>query len=69
MVAIDTEPGDVTVHVADLMHASPEPTGPGGRRTLYVTFYPPALWDHVGPGKAFNDVIRNRTAEADALRS
>jgi hypothetical protein len=68
VVEIDTEPGDVTVHVADLVHASPEPTGPGGRRTLYVTFYPPALWDHVGPGEAFNDVIRNRTQEADALR-
>jgi hypothetical protein len=68
VVEIDTEPGDVTVHVADLVHASPEPTGAGGRRTLYVTFYPPALWDHVGPGEAFNDVIRNRTQEADALR-
>lgn len=66
-VTIDTEPGDVTVHVADLIHASPEPTGAGGRRTLYVTFYPPALWDHVGPGEAFNDVIRHRTADADAL--
>jgi len=68
IVEVDTAPGDVTVHIADLMHASPEPTGAGGRRTLYVTFYPPALWDHVGPGKAFNDVIRNRTAEAAALR-
>ncbi len=68
VVCIDTEPGDVTVHVADVVHASPQPTGAGGRRTLYVTFYPPALWDHVGPGQAFNDVIRNRTQEADALR-
>ncbi len=68
IVEIDTEPGDVTVHVADIIHASPEPTGEGGRRTFYVTFYPPALWDHVGPGEAFNDVIRNRTKEADALR-
>jgi len=68
IVEVDTEPGDVTVHIADVMHASPEPTREGGRRTLYVTFYPPALWDHVGPGEAFNDVVRNRTAEAAALR-
>ena len=68
VVHVDTQPGDVTLHVADVMHASPEPTAEGGRRTLYVTFYPPALWDHVGPGEAFNDVVRNQTHEADALR-
>ena len=68
VVHVDTEPGDVTLHVADVMHASPEPTGAGGRRTLYVTFYPPALWQHVGPGAAFNDVVRNNTQGADALR-
>jgi len=63
VVAVDTEPGDVTVHIQDLMHASPEPTGAGGRRTLYVTFYPPTLWDQVGPGEAFNDLVRNRGEE------
>lgn len=68
MVAIDTEPGDVTVHVNDVMHASPQPTGAGGRRTMYVSFYPPKLWDHVGPGEAFNDLVRNRTAEVAALQ-
>ena len=68
VISIDTLPGDVTVHVADVMHASPKPTGAGGRRTMYVSFYPTKLWDHVGPGEAFNDVVRNRTGEADALR-
>ena len=68
VVSIDTEPGDVTVHVQDVMHASPKPTGAGGRRTFYVTFYPPGLRDHVGPGEAFNDLVRNRTAEVDRLR-
>lgn len=43
-------------------------TGSVDSRTLYVTFYPPALWDHVGPGEAFNDVVRNGTADAAALR-
>jgi hypothetical protein len=68
VVAIDTQPGDVTVHVQDLTHASPEPAGEGGRRTMYVTHYPPALWDHVGPGEAFNDLVRNRGRETAALR-
>ena len=69
VVAIDTEPGDVTVHVQDLTHASPEPTGAGGRRTMYVTHYPPSLWSHVGPGQAFNDLVRNRGRETAALGS
>lgn len=67
VVSIDTEPGDVTVHVQDLMHASPEPTGPGGRRTMYVTHYPPRLFEYVGPGQAFNDLVRNRVIAPEAV--
>jgi hypothetical protein len=67
VVEIDTAPGDVTVHVQDVMHASPKPTGAGGRRTMYVTFYPRTLLDHVGPRQAFNDLVRNRTAEVATL--
>ncbi|HUR51203.1 MAG TPA: phytanoyl-CoA dioxygenase family protein [Mycobacteriales bacterium] len=67
VVEVDTEPGDVTVHVQDVMHASPRPTSVGGRRTMYVTFYPATLWDHVGAGEAFNDLVRNRTAEVADL--
>lgn len=66
VVSVDTAPGDVTVHVQDLMHASPGPTGAGGRRTMYVTHYPPALFDYVGPGQAFNDLVRNRVITAPA---
>jgi hypothetical protein len=67
VVEVDTEPGDVTVHVQDVMHASPQPTAQGGRRTMYVTYYPPTLWDRIGPGEAYNDLVRNRTAEVGAL--
>ena len=67
VVAIDTEPGDVTVHIKDVMHASPKPTGDGWRRTMYVSHFPPSLWDHVGKGQAFNDLVRNRTEEVAAL--
>jgi len=48
----------VTVHVQDLTHASPQPAGTGGRRTMYVTHYPPTLWDHVGPGQALTSLAR-----------
>ncbi len=68
VASIDTEPGDVTVHIQDLMHASPQPTGAGGRRTMYVSFYPPQLWDHLGPGQAFNDLVRNRTEQVARLQ-
>jgi len=68
VVSIDTAPGDVTVHVQDVMHASPRPTGAGHRRTMYVTLHPPALWDHIGPGQAFNDLVRNRTEQVARLQ-
>lgn len=68
VVSIDTAPGDVTVHVQDLMHASPRPTGEGGRRTMYVTHYPPRLWQHIGPGQAYNDLVRNRTQQVARLQ-
>ena len=67
IVAVDTAPGDVTVHVQDVMHASPRPSGLGGRRTMYVTHYPPTLWDHIGPGQAYNDLVRNRTQDVARL--
>ena len=67
-VSIDTEPGDVTIHIQDVMHASPQPTGAGGRRTMYVPYYPEALWEHVGPGEAYNDLVRNRTEQVARLQ-
>ncbi len=68
VVSIDTAPGDVTVHIQDLMHASPRPTGGGGRRTMYVTHYPPQLFNYIGPGQAFNDLVRNRTEQVARLQ-
>ena len=68
-VAVNTNPGDVTVHIQDVLHASPPPTGSGGRATLYLSYYPPNLGEHIGPGQAVNDLIRGRQHEADAVRS
>lgn len=60
-VAIDTEPGDVTVHVGDVMHAAPPPTGSGpGRRALYTTWMPERAFAAIPPGKSYNDVILAR---------
>lgn len=67
VVGIDTEPGDVTLHYADVMHASPPPTGAGGRRVLYLTWYNPAILDWIGPGRALNDLVRDRQAAAEEL--
>jgi hypothetical protein len=60
-VAVDTEPGDVTVHFGDVMHAAPPPTGPGpGRRALYVGFLPERAHAWIPAGKSYNDVILAR---------
>jgi ectoine hydroxylase-related dioxygenase (phytanoyl-CoA dioxygenase family) len=58
VVAVDTEPGDVTVHFGDTMHAAPPPTGTGpGRRTLYVGWMPSRAYDTIPVGRSYNDVI------------
>lgn len=60
-VAIDTEPGDVTVHFGDAMHAAPPPTGTGpGRRALYTTWMPARAYDAIPAGRSYNDVIIRR---------
>jgi hypothetical protein len=67
LVGLDTEPGDVTLHICDVIHASPPPDGPGGRRTLYLTFFPPTLWDTIGVGESVNDMIHGRKVSPDDL--
>jgi len=57
-VAIDTEPGDCTVHFGDVMHAAPPPLGRGpGRRALYLTAMPERAFAHIPVGKSYNDTI------------
>lgn len=68
-VAVDTNPGDVTVHVQDVLHSSPPPEGQGGRATLYLSYYPPTLGAAIGPGQAVNDIIRGRQHEADSIQA
>jgi len=60
-VAVDAEPGDVTVHYGHVLHAAPPPTSPtAGRKAMYLGYHLPAAFAAVGPGQAYNDVLVNR---------
>jgi len=63
VVALDTEPGDVTVHFGHTLHAAPPPSDPAaaGRRALYLSFVPPLTFEMVGPGQGYNDVLFTRS--------
>lgn len=64
VVTVDTQPGDITLHVQHALHAAPAPEDPhDGRRTLYLGFSPPELLDVIGPGQAFDDLITQTSAD------
>jgi hypothetical protein len=74
VVALTTEPGDVTVHFGHTLHAAPPPTDPKatGRRALYLSLVPPMTFEMIGPGQGYNDVLftrdGGRVQHADRLR-
>ena len=54
----------MTVHVGDVMHAAPPPTGAGpGRRALYVSCMSERAYDVIPSGKSYNDVILARVGQ------
>ncbi len=58
IVGIDADPGDVTVHFGHVLHVAPAPESPGaGRRTMYVSYSNPAVFDMVPAGRGYNDVL------------
>ena len=60
IVAVDTQPGDVTVHYGHVSHESPPPTDPAaGRRVLYVMYAPERLFEAIPAGHGYNDVLLN----------
>lgn len=63
VVALTTEPGDVTVHFGHTLHAAPPPKDPkaSGRRALYLSFVPPLTFEMVGPRQGYNDVLFTRS--------
>ena len=64
VVALTTEPGDVTVHFGHTLHAAPPPTDrtAAGRRALYLSYVPPLTFEMIGPGQGYNDVLFTRDA-------
>jgi hypothetical protein len=58
IVGIDADPGDVTVHFGHVLHVAPPPESLGaGRRTMYVSYSNPAVFDLVPAGRGYNDVL------------
>jgi ectoine hydroxylase-related dioxygenase (phytanoyl-CoA dioxygenase family) len=63
VIAIETEPGDVTVHFGHTLHAAPPPASPtAGRKALYFGYHTPEVFDVIGPGQSYNDVLVARDA-------
>ena len=58
VVALDTEPGDLTLHYGDTMHTTPPPlSNDAGRRVLYYKFAEPKTFDWIPAGCHYNDVL------------
>jgi hypothetical protein len=64
VVALTTDPGDVTVHFGHTLHAAPPPSHRNavGRRALYLSYVPPLTFEMIGPGQGYNDVLFTRSA-------
>jgi hypothetical protein len=66
-VALETEPGDLTVHYGDTMHSTPPPTAPdAGRRALYYKFAEPKTFDWVPAHCHYNDALFRVDSEGQA---
>jgi ectoine hydroxylase-related dioxygenase (phytanoyl-CoA dioxygenase family) len=67
LVALATEPGDVTVHFGHTLHAAPPPTGAGdGRRTFYLAFAPDSLFESLAP---MEDLVAAMQGEGGITRT
>jgi Phytanoyl-CoA dioxygenase (PhyH) len=63
-VALETEPGDLTVHYGDTMHTTPPPTVDGaGRRALYYKFAEPKTFHWIPPACHYNDALFRADSE------
>jgi len=57
-IALETEPGDLTLHYGDAMHTTPPPTADGaGRRALYYKFALPRTFAFIPEGAHYNDAL------------
>ncbi|HVN41122.1 MAG TPA: phytanoyl-CoA dioxygenase family protein [Myxococcota bacterium] len=61
VVALETEPGDLTLHYGDTMHSTPAPTADdAGRRALYYKFAKPRTFDWIPARCHYNDALFRR---------
>jgi hypothetical protein len=61
VVALETRPGDLTLHYGDTMHSTPAPTSTdAGRRALYYKFARPKTFAWIPPRCHYNDVLFRR---------
>jgi hypothetical protein len=61
VVAVEADPGDVTVHFGHTLHAAPPPSSPtAGRKAMYIGYHLPAAFDVVPRGQSYNDVLVSR---------
>jgi hypothetical protein len=59
-VSLAADPGDLTLHYGDIMHAAPPPTGDGPyRRCVLLSFERPDAFNHRGEA-SYNDVLLGR---------
>ncbi len=68
VVAFETEPGDVTIHDAYMLHTTPPPTGDdAGRRVLYYKFAEQKTFDWIPAGHHYNDGLFRRASDYQAF--
>jgi ectoine hydroxylase-related dioxygenase (phytanoyl-CoA dioxygenase family) len=59
-ISLAADPGDVSLHYGDIMHAAPPPTGAGPyRQCLLLGFARPGAFNHRGD-ESYNDVLLSR---------
>lgn len=59
-VPLDVEPGDVTLHYSDTMHASCAPSGPGPHRTSLLLAFVPDVDAHALGKRGYNSPLTKR---------
>lgn len=66
VVTVSAQPGDVTLHSPDAVHAAPPPTGSAsGRRTLYLSFGPPELSEVFGFKEGYDHLVFDNDGHAE----
>jgi hypothetical protein len=66
-VALETEPGDLTIHYGDTMHTTPPPTAAdAGRRALYYKFAEQKTFDWIPAHCHYNDALFHRDTQGRA---